>query len=161
MKEERRVPKFAHLQYEVLHELEISIAEYFMLDMVHHLSGSGKYWCNKKLESIALDMRLTKRGVTEMRNRLIERKLLIKGASNRLKTPEKVNKVYYLDESPAKKRTLSSQKQQKVLPKRTLSVAKTPVESYRRLTLDNREVKSKAKERIRKAYLKKDWSSLK
>ena len=91
-------PKFAHLQYQVLHELEISINEYFMLDMIHHLSGGGKHWCNKKLDNIAFDMRLSKRGVTDIRNRLVERGLLIKGIRNKLKTSVKVQKMYFMEE---------------------------------------------------------------
>jgi hypothetical protein len=90
------VPKYAHLEYQVLHELEISIPEYFFLDMVFRLSRDG--WCNKKLDSIAYDMRMTRRGVIVMRDRLIGRKLLKKGVGNRLATTEKVNSVYFLDE---------------------------------------------------------------
>ena len=86
------VPKYAHLEYQVLHELEISIPEYFFLDMVFRLSRDG--WCNKKLDSIAYDMRMTRRGVIVMRDRLIGRKLLKKGVGNRLATTEKVNSVY-------------------------------------------------------------------
>jgi hypothetical protein len=137
------IPKYAHLEYQVLHDLRISIAEYFLLDMIFRLSGNGRYFANKKLENIAWDMCITKRGVTEMRNRLVERGLLIKGTGNRLRTSEKVNKVYFLDESDLRKRTLSSQKQQKVHPKATKSVAKTPVENNKRLTLDNRGIKNR------------------
>lgn len=139
------VPKYAHLEYQVLHDLRISIAEYFLLDMIFRLSGSGRYYANKKLENIAWDMCITKRGVTEMRNRLIERGLLLKGAGNRLRTSEKVNKVYFLDEADLQKRTLSSQKQQKVHPKATKSVAKTSVENNKRLTLDYRGIKNRGK----------------
>lgn len=139
------VPKFAHLQYQVLHELDISINEYFLLDMIHHLSGNGKYWCNKKLDNIAFDMRLTKRGVMNMRNRLIERKLLLKGVGNRLKTSEKVNKVYFLDEQVLRKSELSSKKVNKVHRKSELNVAKTPVENNKRNTLELGKGYEKAK----------------
>lgn len=130
------VPKFAHLQYQVLHNLDISINEYFLLDMIHYLSGNGKTWCNKKLNNIAFDMRLSQRGVIKLRNRLIGRKLLIKGIGNRLKTSEKLNKVYFLEETELQKTELSSQKLNLVQPKTELSVSKTSVESYKRLTLE-------------------------
>ena len=121
------VPKYAHLEYKVLHELEVSIAEYFFLDMIHCLSRAG--WCQKKLENIAFDMRMTKKGIIKMRNRLIERKLLIKGVGNRLKTPEKVNLVYFFDESELQKRNLVPKKGNLVAPKRELSSSKTSVEN--------------------------------
>lgn len=157
MPEQKIVPKFAHLEYQVLHDLEISISEYFMLDMIFRLSGGGSRWCNKKLDNIAKDMRLTQRGVIKIRNRLIERKLIIKGVANRLKTSEKLNKVYFLEESPAKKTELSSKKLNKVHPKTEQSVSKTSVENNRRITKNNKTTffddfkgkESPAKERIR------------
>lgn len=155
MKNQTEVPKFAHLQYQVLHELEISINEYFLLDMIHHLSGSGKHWCNKKLDNIAFDMRLTQRGIIKLRNRLIDRKLLIKGVGNRLKTSEKLNKVYFLDESKLQKTELSSKKLNKVQSKTELSVSKTSVENNYRLTKNNRinlEKAEKVKSQIRERF---------
>lgn len=148
-----KVPKFAHLQYQVLHDLDISINEYFMLDMIQHLSGGGRHWCNKKLDNIAFDMKLSKRGVTDIRNRLVERKLLVKGVGNRLRTSEKVQKMYFIDESSLVKSADSSKKMQKVHSKSAENVAKTPVENNRRLTLDSRGKKSSNKERIRNALL--------
>lgn len=127
-----KIPKYAHLEYQVLHDLEISIQEYFMLDMVYRLSRSG--WCNKKLDNIAFDMRLTKVGVTKMRNRLIERGYLKKGIGNRIATTEKVNKVYLLDESELEKSKLSYKKVNLVYPKSKQSIAKTPVENNKRIT---------------------------
>lgn len=85
-------PKFAQLQYHVLHDFKLSIAEYFLLDMVYYLSRDR--WCNKSLESIAYDMRLTKNGVVKMRDRLIHRKLLLKDLKGRLRTSVLYNSVY-------------------------------------------------------------------
>lgn len=151
------VPKFAHLQYQVLHELDISITEYFMLDMIYHLSGNGRYWCNKKLENIAVDMRLSRRAVVDNRDRLIERKLLIKGIGNRLKTSDKVQKVYYLDESSLQKSATSAKKVQNLHSKSANNVSKTSVENNRRITLEGGDNKNKenrgefspAKEKLR------------
>lgn len=126
-----RVARFAHLQYEVLHELEISIAEYWYLDMVFQLSRFG--WCNKKLENIAEDMRISKRGVMKLRDRLIEKKLIIKGVGNKVRTSEIVNKVYFSDHT-YKKSEQSSKKVNKVHLKSEQSIAKTPVENNKRLT---------------------------
>jgi|ERR1035437_6502484 predicted transcriptional regulator len=92
MKQQTEATKFAHLQYEVLHTLEISINEYWFLDMVYQLSRSG--WCYKSLESIANDMRLTKNGVVKLRDRLIERGLINKDRRGRLNTSVTYNSVY-------------------------------------------------------------------
>lgn len=130
------VPKYAHLEYKVLHDLQISIAEYWMIDMIYRLCRNG--WSNKKLENIAYDMRITKKGVIQMRNRLIDRGLLIKGVGNRLKTSDKVNKSYFLDESELQKSNLSSKKVNKVHPKSNLSSPKTSVENNKRITKNNK-----------------------
>lgn len=143
-----QVPKFAHLDYQILHEFEISISEYFMLDMIFRLSGNGHYWCNKKLENIAFDMRITKRGVQKLRDRLIERKLLLKGVGNRLRTSEKWNKVHFIDESVLQKSEQSSKKWNKVHPKVEQSSSKTPVENNRRLTLERGDDNFKAQNPI-------------
>lgn len=90
------VNKYAHLEYETLHRLEISINEYWLLDMVYQLSRDG--WCYKSLSSIAADMRLTKNGVVKMRDRLIERDLLKKNRKGHLKTGVAYNSVYRLPE---------------------------------------------------------------
>ena len=89
------VPKYAHLQYETLHELEISITEYWYLDMVYQLSRQGV--CYKSLDNIAQDMRMTKNGVAKMRDRLTEKGLLIHRGNNRVSTSVKYNSVYFLD----------------------------------------------------------------
>jgi len=70
MGKSQTVNKYAHLEYRVLHELDISINEYWLLDMVYQLSRDG--WCYKSLNSIAKDMKLHKNGVVKMRDRLIK-----------------------------------------------------------------------------------------
>ena len=92
---QQTINKYAHLEYETLHKLEISINEYWLLDMVYQLSRDK--WCYKSLTSIAQDMRLTKNGVVKMRDRLIERGLLKKNIKGHLKTGETYNSVYRLD----------------------------------------------------------------
>lgn len=95
MKEQKKTSKFAHLQYEVLHKLEISITEYWYLDMVYFLSRDG--WCIKSLDNIAIDMRITKNGVVKLRDRLTERGLIVKGRNGKVKTSVKYNSVYLTD----------------------------------------------------------------
>lgn len=89
--------RFAHLEYEVMHRLEVSIPEYWYLDMVYQLSRDG--WCWKSLDNIAVDMRMTKNGVMKMRDRLIDRGFIVKGVKGKVKTSVKYNSVYRLDKS--------------------------------------------------------------
>lgn len=87
--------RYAHLEYEVLHKLDISIPEYWFLDSVYYLSRDG--WCWKSLQSFAIDMKMTKRGVAKMRDRLIEKKLLKKNIKGHLKTEVAYNSVLQVD----------------------------------------------------------------
>lgn len=139
MQEQQLTPKYAHLEYRVLHELDISIAEYFLLDMIYRISGNGSRFAQKKLENIAYDMNISKRGVIIMRNRLLEKKLLIKGTGNRLRTSEKVHKVYFFDEAGNKKVHKVPKKVHKVHENSAQSVSKTSVENNPRLTENNKE----------------------
>lgn len=96
MAKSQTVNKYAHLEYRVLHELDISINEYWYLDMVYQLSRDG--WCYKSLQSIADDMKLSKQGVVKMRDRLIQRGLIKKNIKGHVKTEVAYNSVYRLDE---------------------------------------------------------------
>jgi len=144
MAENQQVPRFAHLNYEVLHQLDISINEYFLLDMIFHLSGNGSRYCNKKIENIAFDMKLSVSGIRKLRDRLIEKKLLKKGVGNRLTTSEKVYKVYFLEETDLKKSALSAPKSVLSVQKSVQKVIKTPVENNKRLTIERRDDNLKA-----------------
>ena len=89
-------PLYATLLYDVRKELDISISEYFYLDMVHKLSYDR--WCSKSLENCASDMGITKRGLIKLRDRLLASGLLKKNAKGHLKVTQKytgvaVNKV--------------------------------------------------------------------
>lgn len=94
---QQTIGKYAHLEYEVLHKLEISITEYWYLDMVYQLSRDG--WCFKSLENIAKDMRMTKNGVIKMRDRLIKRNLIEKNRKGYTRTSVMYNSVYRLDQA--------------------------------------------------------------
>ncbi len=139
MKQQNERPLYANLQYDVLHKLEVSINEYFYLDMVHKLSYQR--WCTKSLENCASDMNISKRGLIKLRDRLVERGLIQKNLRGGLKVTDKytgvaVNKVHFGGE-------LSGTKNNK------------------EINIDNRGLKSGAKERIRQARLTKSWGSLK
>lgn len=91
------VPLYATLLYEVRKELDISIAEYFFLDMVHKLSYQR--WCSKSIQKCADDMGITKKGLILMRTRLINKELLEKNEQGFLRVTQKyievaVNKVH-------------------------------------------------------------------
>lgn len=97
MKNQNETPLYATLLYHVIKELDVSIAEYFYLDMVHKLSYDK--WCYKSLDNCANDMNISKRGLIKMRDRLIDRGLLKKNLRGHLKVTEKytevaVNKVH-------------------------------------------------------------------
>lgn len=126
---EQLTPRYAHLDYHVLHELDITIAEYFLLDMIYRISGNGSRFAQKRLDNIAFDMNMSKKGVILMRDRLIEKKLLIKGSANKLRTSEKVHKVYFLDEDENKSGTKYHKKVNKLPRKVVLSSSKTSVEN--------------------------------
>ena len=74
MKNQTDTPKYATLLYEVLYSLDISISEYFYLDMVYHLSRDG--WCYKSLDNVSNDMRMHRNGVQKMKNRLLRKDCL-------------------------------------------------------------------------------------
>ncbi len=99
----KQTPIYATLLYEVLKELEVSISEYFYLDMVHKLSYQR--WCIKSLDNCAEDMRISKRGLIKLRDRLITRGLLEKNAQGHLRvtaqyTEVAVNKVHHSSTQP-------------------------------------------------------------
>lgn len=98
MKQQIETPRFAHLQYAVLKQFKLSIAEYWYLDMIYYLSREG--WCYKSLENIADDMNMTKNGVVKLRDRLIEKKLIIKNRKGYVKSSVMYNKVYLTDKEP-------------------------------------------------------------
>lgn len=103
---QEKTPLFATLLYDVRKKLDISIAEYFYLDMVYHLSYDS--WCYKSLENTASDMGITKQGLINMRERLLKKGLLKKNIKGYTKVTDKytsvaVNKVYPLNQKAVNK----------------------------------------------------------
>lgn len=99
-------PRYATLLYKVLDQLDISIAEYFYLDMIHKLSYQR--WCIKSLERCAEDMHISKRGLIKLRDRLLERELLEKNDKGYLRVTTKyteaaVNKVHQTENETVNK----------------------------------------------------------
>lgn len=152
MKKQNETPKYATLMYGVLHELDISIAEYFYLDMVYHLSHDG--WCYKSLDSIALDMKMNRMGVMKLRNRLIEKGLIKKSIKGHTKTTDIYNKVI---RTPSMAYNKVSNPYNKVIS----SVSQSYTKNNNRITKNNKGEFSKNKEKIRKALEQGKLSLLK
>ena len=121
-------PRYATLLYDVIKQLDISIAEYFYLDMVYHLSHSG--WCYKSLDSIAKDMNMAKSGVVKLRDRLIGKKLIKKSVKGHVKTTDAYYKVIRSDDS-------TYHKVNKPYYKVERSVPLSDTKNNKRITLDN------------------------
>ena len=152
MKQQTDSPKYATLLYGVLHELEITIPEYFYLDMVYHLSRNG--WCYKSLSSVAKDMRMHRNGVQKMKNRLIEMGLLKKSIKGYVKTTDMYHSVLRQPQQSSHSVTNRNTQYYATIP---LSGTK----NNNKNNIDNRGKKSKNKEHIRQALLSKDWGKLK
>jgi hypothetical protein len=91
MKDQKARPNFATVRYDVREKLGIEWTEYIYLDMVKSLSYHG--WCYKSLDSCATDLGMTKRGVSKMKERLLERGLLRRNIRGHLKVTEKYTGV--------------------------------------------------------------------
>lgn len=91
MKQQNEVPLYATLLYDVRKKLDISVTEYFYLDMIHKLSYQR--WCIKSLEHCAEDIGISKFGLLKLRNRLIERGLIEKNLRGHLKVTAKYTEV--------------------------------------------------------------------
>ena len=134
----KETPLYATLLYHVLYKLDISIAEYFYLDMVHKLSYQR--WCTKSLANCASDMNISRIGLIKLRNRLLERGLLQKNTKGHLKVTPKftdiaVNKVYQPPHAVVNKVTQSVNK---VYPAGKQSIPK----NYNRITKNNTNLKT-------------------
>lgn len=151
MKQQTETPLYATLIYEVREQLDISWLEYVYLDMVYHLSKDG--WCYKSLDNSASDMGISRIGLIKMRNRLIAKQLLIKNLRGHVKPSVTVYKVYRKDQQAV---NLVTKSVNKVYSSSKQSIPK----NNNRITLDNKGIKSKAKEKIRQARLSGNWGLL-
>lgn len=158
MKEQNQSPLYATLLYDVIKALDISVAEYFYLDMIHKLSYNR--WCFKSLENCASDMNMGKRGLLKMRDRLIDRGLIEKNYRGHLRVTHKytdvaVNKVHHTPNMAVNKVPKSVNKVH------SIGEQSSP-KNNNRITLDNKKgEKSESKEKIRKALSTGNWSLLK
>lgn len=157
MKSQNETPLYATLLYDVRKGLDVSVTEYFYLDMVHKLSYNR--WCIKSLEHCAIDIGISKRGLIKLRDRLLDRGLLEKNRKGNLKVTLKytdiaVNKVHQTQYAVVNKVPKSVNK---VHPIGELSATK----NNNRITLDNKGIKSKNKELIRQAIKSRNWDILK
>ena len=92
-KQQLETPLYATLLYGVRKQLDITIAEYYYIDMVYHLSRNERGWCYKSLESIADDMGMHKNGVIKLRERMVERGYVKKSIKGHVKTTDKYHLV--------------------------------------------------------------------
>ncbi len=97
--EQPETPKYATLFYEVAVRLNISWAEYMLLEMVYHLSHKTGY-CYKSPGYIATDLNLTKRAVNIMINRLQAKGLIERLTDYTLR----VSDAYYVAQSTSGKK---------------------------------------------------------
>lgn len=139
-------PKYATLLYEVRKSLDISIAEYFYIDMVYHLSHDR--WCIKSLDNIGEDMGITKNGVVQMRDRLIKRGLVKKNHRGHVKTTDTYNKVVLTSKEQQNTYNKVIRTYNKVVPSVQLSGTK----NYKEGT---KEIKSVAEKEIERRFIKR------
>lgn len=92
-----QTPRYCTMYYDARKALDVSIAEYFYLDMVHKLSYNR--WCIKSVQNCADDMGISKRGLLKIRDRLVEQGYLKKNIKGHTKVTDEyiniaVNKVH-------------------------------------------------------------------
>lgn len=140
-------PRYATLLYDVRKALDISVNEYFYLDMVYFLSRKTG-WCFKALSEVASDMGMEKSGVLRMRDRLIERKLLERNAKGHVRTTDKYESIAIINRGSVEKvndvKKSALKKSMPALTKstqRSLSQRVTEGENNNRITLENRAKK--------------------
>lgn len=156
MREQKETPLYATLNYGVRKSLDISIAEYFYVDMVYHLSRNEKGYCYKSIESIAVDMGISKNGVIKLRDRLINKGLIKKNIKGYVKTTEMYHKVVRDGESTYH---LVTKAYHKVVPSVPLSSTK----NNNRITLERENNKigseqyKKAREKARLIREQRGW----
>lgn len=86
--------KYSTIDYSVLKELDVSPNELTYLDMVYYLSKAGSEWCYKSLQATATNLNLGKSTIKSMRDRLIDRELLIRNKDGHVKSTEIVHLSY-------------------------------------------------------------------
>lgn len=164
--EQSQSPKFCTLLYSVREELDVSVSEYVYLDMVYYLSRNG--WCYKSLESIGQDLSMRKSAIFYMRNRLIKRGLLEINAQKQVRTTDMWHNA--LARHPFNVQKMNSNRSKSTLNRsiseleRSKSVKITDARNTYRNTIeyiDNRGLKSKNKELIKKALQTHNFGLLK
>lgn len=86
--------KYSTIDYSVLKILDVTPNEMAYIDMVYYLSRSGSEWCFKSLQSVADDLNIGKSTVKSMRDRLIDREILIRNDIGYVMTTELVHNSY-------------------------------------------------------------------
>ncbi len=121
-------PRYSTILYEVREKLDVSLAEYVYLDMVHQLSHQR--WCTKTLTNIGKDMGVSRIGVFKLNKRLLDRGYIEKNKAGHVRTTEVYNKVILDAKEPYNKVTESLNK---VIP----AVKQSYTKNYNRITKNN------------------------
>ena len=162
MEEQTQSPKFCTVLYSVRAELNISVTEYVYLDMMYYLSRSG--WCYKSLSAIAKDLGLGKSAVYYMRNRLVKKGLIETNSKKHVRTTDTYHEALAHHPFNVQKQNVFSKSRSIMRPERSKSEqnrSKSTPKNNNRNTIDNRELKSSAKEKIRQARIAGNWRLLK
>lgn len=159
--QERIAGLYCTILYDKRAELNISIAEYFYLDMVDKLSRKTG-WCHKTVENCARDMGVSKRGLIVMRERLIKRGLLERNAAKYVRVTSAFTEVAVYKVHQEQKNTVH--KVPRLVKKVHLNGEKSAPKSYKRVTRDLEKVvdnAEEAKQRIRErmGWFKKEQAS--
>lgn len=149
-KQDTITPKYATLLYEVRKTLDISVGEYFYIDMMHYLSHGG--WCYKSLESIASDIGITKRGVMKLRDRMIQRGFIEKNALGHVRTTAKYKHALIANVSGEQSSPAVVNKVPKAVNKVHLSGEQSSTKSYIRNTENIKAVNPDEKKDHRGKY---------
>lgn len=153
--------RYATLYYHVLKDLDISINEYVLLDMIFKLSIRDGY-CYKTRTSMAEDLGFTRRGVQKLIAKLVDKELLIRHKDGFKVTEayievaevERVNKVRTYDSSGANKVPNTANKVRGGCEQST-------TKNNNRITKNNKGEFSENKERIKEALRVGRLSTLK
>jgi len=91
---------YTNIQHEIRKRLQLSCNEYVLLDMIFHLSNNPetkiKGWCYASKETLAKEIGLSRQGVINMVDKLIEINLLEKDENTRfLRTTDTWDLIYF------------------------------------------------------------------
>jgi len=141
--QDNQKPRYSTLHYGVREQLDISWAQYVLLDMIYHLSAKFGF-CSKSVRAIAADLGDTKTSVHRHIKELLDRELLIK-LEGGYKCSDAYISIAYLETVPSRdtRPKVGQAKRPKMkpsVPKRdqvSQNVSNNRGENNNRITVDN------------------------